>query len=46
MGNPFQGCPFSCFLCCPLGGLRHGAGLLLQENESEVMPEKVNMGLC
>lgn len=19
MGNPFRGCPFSCFLCCPIG---------------------------
>lgn len=21
MGNPFRGCPFSCFLCCPLGSV-------------------------
>lgn len=28
------------------GVLRYEAGFLLQENEPEVRPEKVNMGLC
>lgn len=47
MGNPFRGLPFFLFLMLPHWGVfRYGAGLLLQKNEPEVRPEKVNMGLC
>lgn len=47
MGNPFRGWPFFLFLMLPQWGVfRYGAGLLLQKNEPEVRPEKVNMGVC
>lgn len=46
MGNPFRVALFLVSYVAPLGVFRYGAGLLLQKNEPEVRPEKVNMGLC